>query len=211
MFCGQGRPTSLSVSSPRRYNGPTGDWTNVERRIPSRSLSRGFLGSGSSPKRGVEQPAEDDCLASMGDVRVITQRGKMNATGLWAQYRDELVNDPLLVLGLTAALVALATTPIAFRDPGTAGLVQGPAGAGLAAPGVLVDRRRHDAGDGHPGDLRRAGAQEPVVRQEPLRVRPEQDVVRAGAGQGIRDCAAGRRGRQAGDGAAGAGAEEPGR
>jgi hypothetical protein len=38
----------------------------------------------------------------------------MNATSLWAQYRDELANDPMLVLGLTAALVALATTPIAF-------------------------------------------------------------------------------------------------
>ena len=41
-------------------------------------------------------------------------RGTMNATSLWAQYRDELANDPLLVLGLTAALVALATTPLAF-------------------------------------------------------------------------------------------------
>jgi hypothetical protein len=38
----------------------------------------------------------------------------MNSTSLWAQYRDELANDPLLVLALTAALVALATTPLAF-------------------------------------------------------------------------------------------------
>ena len=38
----------------------------------------------------------------------------MSLTSLWTQYRDELASDPLLVLGLTAALVALATTPIAF-------------------------------------------------------------------------------------------------
>ena len=38
----------------------------------------------------------------------------MNSTGLWAQYRDELVSDPLLVLALSAALIALATTPLAF-------------------------------------------------------------------------------------------------
>jgi hypothetical protein len=33
---------------------------------------------------------------------------------LWAQYRDELWSDPFLVLALTAALVAFATTPITF-------------------------------------------------------------------------------------------------
>lgn len=38
----------------------------------------------------------------------------MNLTRLWAQYRDELASDPLLVLALSAALVALATTPLAF-------------------------------------------------------------------------------------------------
>jgi hypothetical protein len=38
----------------------------------------------------------------------------MSPTSLWNQYRDELANDPLLVLGLTAALIALATTPLAF-------------------------------------------------------------------------------------------------
>ena len=39
---------------------------------------------------------------------------KMNSTGLWTQYRDELMSDPLLVLSLSAALIALATTPVAF-------------------------------------------------------------------------------------------------
>jgi hypothetical protein len=38
----------------------------------------------------------------------------MNSTGLWAQYRDELVSDPLLVVALSAALIAMATTPVAF-------------------------------------------------------------------------------------------------
>ena len=38
----------------------------------------------------------------------------MNSTGLWTQYRDELVSDPLLVMALSAALIALATTPVAF-------------------------------------------------------------------------------------------------
>src|SRR5271166_3067411 len=38
----------------------------------------------------------------------------MNVTGLWAKYSNELRDDPLLVLALTAALFALASTPIAF-------------------------------------------------------------------------------------------------
>ena len=38
----------------------------------------------------------------------------MNVTGLWVKYGNELRDDPLLVLALTAALFALATTPIAF-------------------------------------------------------------------------------------------------
>jgi hypothetical protein len=38
----------------------------------------------------------------------------MDLTRLWAQYREELTSDPLLVLSLSAALVALATTPLAF-------------------------------------------------------------------------------------------------
>ncbi len=38
----------------------------------------------------------------------------MSLTSLWSHYRDELTSDPFLILGLSAALVALATTPIAF-------------------------------------------------------------------------------------------------
>lgn len=38
----------------------------------------------------------------------------MNETSLWAQYRQEVANDPMLALALTAALAALALTPLAF-------------------------------------------------------------------------------------------------
>jgi hypothetical protein len=38
----------------------------------------------------------------------------MDLTRLWAQYCEEVASDPLVVLALTAALVALATTPLAF-------------------------------------------------------------------------------------------------
>ena len=33
---------------------------------------------------------------------------------LWARLRDDLANDPFTTLALLAALIALATTPIAF-------------------------------------------------------------------------------------------------
>jgi hypothetical protein len=38
----------------------------------------------------------------------------MSLTSLWSHYRDEVTSDPLLILALSAALVALATTPLAF-------------------------------------------------------------------------------------------------
>ncbi len=38
----------------------------------------------------------------------------MSLTSLWSHYRDELTSDPFLILALSAALVALATTPLAF-------------------------------------------------------------------------------------------------
>lgn len=38
----------------------------------------------------------------------------MNVTGLWEKYGSELASDPLLVLALTASLIAMAATPIAF-------------------------------------------------------------------------------------------------
>jgi hypothetical protein len=41
-------------------------------------------------------------------------KGTISLTTLWSQYRDELFSDPFLVLALSAALLALATTPIAF-------------------------------------------------------------------------------------------------
>jgi hypothetical protein len=38
----------------------------------------------------------------------------MNLTRLWTQFLDELGSDPFMVLGVSGALVALATTPLAF-------------------------------------------------------------------------------------------------
>jgi hypothetical protein len=38
----------------------------------------------------------------------------MSATSLWARFCEELAAEPLLVLALSSALVAMATTPIAF-------------------------------------------------------------------------------------------------
>jgi hypothetical protein len=38
----------------------------------------------------------------------------MNLTRLWTQFLDELASDPFMTLGVTAALVALATTPLTF-------------------------------------------------------------------------------------------------
>ena len=38
----------------------------------------------------------------------------MNLTWLWKAYTNEVADDPLLVLALTTALVAIATTPLAF-------------------------------------------------------------------------------------------------
>jgi hypothetical protein len=40
--------------------------------------------------------------------------GTMNVTGLWERYGNELAADPLLLLAFSAALFALATTPLAF-------------------------------------------------------------------------------------------------
>ena len=71
------------------------------------------------------------------------------------------------------------------RDPRAPRLVQGPTRPGDDEARILVDRGRDDARDGHPGDLRRPGGQERVLGQEPLRVRPQQDLVGPGTGSGV--------------------------
>ena len=38
----------------------------------------------------------------------------MNVTGLWTKLGNELADEPLLVMALLAALLAIATTPLAF-------------------------------------------------------------------------------------------------
>ena len=119
----------------------------------------------------------------------------MSLTSLWSQYRDELASDPLLILALSAALVALATTPIAFAVLGRLEWFKARRGRILLRPEFSSIVVRHDPGDGHPGDLRGDGAQEPVVRQGPIRIRPESDLVGAGAGQGVPGPQGGRRRR----------------
>ena len=111
----------------------------------------------------------------------------MNVTGLWAKYGNELAEDPLLVLALTAALVAFATTPIAFAVLGRLDwfkarrgrVMQRPEFSSIVAGMMLVM--------GIPAIFVGPGAQEPVLRQEPLRVRPQQDLVGARAGPRLQD------------------------
>jgi len=66
--------------------------------------------------------------------------------GFWARYRDDLASDPLLVLALSAALVAVATTPLAFAVLGWLGwfkarrgrIVQRPEFSSIVAGMLLV-------------------------------------------------------------------------
>src|SRR3954451_9340775 len=59
----------------------------------------------------------------------------MSGTSLWAQYRDELASDPLLVLALSAALFALATTPLAFAVLGRLSWFKARRGRVMQRPG----------------------------------------------------------------------------
>ncbi len=61
---------------------------------------------------GLHLPYSDAVLVVLGTR---TRCGlTMDLTRLWTQYREELASDPLLVLAFSAALLALATTPLAF-------------------------------------------------------------------------------------------------
>ena len=77
---------------------------NLLQVVASRSLSSLLVGI---PRREYGRPDQKP-------PHLDRYRGKLNVTGLWAQYRDELWSDPFLVLALSAALVALATTPLVF-------------------------------------------------------------------------------------------------
>ena len=115
----------------------------------------------------------------------------MNVMGLWAKYGTELHDDPLLVLALTAALFALATTPIAFAVLGRmqwfkarrGRVMQRPEFASIVVGMILVMAI--------PAIFSAPGDQEPILRQEPLRVRPQQDLVGARSGPRARQRAGG--------------------
>src|SRR5437660_8379094 len=59
----------------------------------------------------------------------------MNGSGLWARYMTELGDDPLMVLAITAALVAFASTPIAFAVLGRLEWFKARRGRVLQRPG----------------------------------------------------------------------------
>ncbi|MGP0069783.1 MAG: DUF6599 family protein [Isosphaeraceae bacterium] len=61
----------------------------------------------------------------------------MSLTRLWSQYRDELSSDPFLILALSAALVTLATTPIAFAILGRLQWFQARRGRVLMRPSFV--------------------------------------------------------------------------
>ncbi len=56
-------------------------------------------------------------------------------TGLWAKYRYELADDPFMALALSAALFALATTPLVFAVLGRLGWFKARRGRIIQRPG----------------------------------------------------------------------------
>src|SRR5262245_43753281 len=73
MSDGQGRPTSLSLTSPFRYNGSAGDWTNVKRRtVVTIPLSGASLAP--ALPRKVGQPPEGDHFALVSHAHPTTKR-----------------------------------------------------------------------------------------------------------------------------------------
>ena len=81
-------------------------------------------------------------------------RGRGRSSDMLAKLRDVFWNDPLMALAIAAALFAMATTPIAFAVLGRMDWFKARRGRTLQTPDVRLDRRRDDAGHGHPGDLR---------------------------------------------------------
>ncbi len=135
----------------------------------------------------------------------------MSLTSLWSQYRDELASDPLLMLALTAALVALATTPIAFAVLGRLDWFKARRGRVLQRPefssivvGMILVM-------GIPAIFAAMVLKSRSFDKDRYEFDPNRTWSVLEQGRGFEDVKAGRRGRQGGDGAAGAGAEEPGR
>ena len=193
MVIGRVWPSSLSPPSRPRYNGAAGDWTNVERRI----LRDPSLAAPPAPARPCtgSNPPDSHGFASVGCIHP-TPKNHHEPDEFLEPVSRRAGERSSPGAGVDGGAGGTGDDTGGVRRAGPAGLVQGQAGPGVAASRVLVDRRGHDPGDEHPGDLRGDGAQEPVVRQEPLRVRPEPHMVGAGAGQGVARPPGGRRGPQ---------------
>ncbi len=120
-------------------------------------------------------------------------------------------NSPIQAIALFAALIAIATTPIAFAILGRLDWFKARRGRVMMKPEFSSIVVGHDARHGHPGDLRGAGHQERVLRQGPLRVRPQQDLVGPRARPRLQGRPGRRPPRQGRDGPAGRDPQEPGR
>ena len=137
--------------------------------------------------------------------------GTMNVTGLWAKYGNELAEDPLLVLALTAALVAFATTPIAFAVLGRLDwfkarrgrVMQRPEFSSIVVGMILVMAI--------PAIFAALVLKSRSFDKNRYEFDPNKTWSVLEQGRGLQEPGGGRRGGQARDGAAGAGAEEPGR
>ena len=135
----------------------------------------------------------------------------MNVTGLWVKYGNELRDDPLLVLALTAALFALATTPIAFAVLGRmewfkarrGRVMQRPEFASIVVGMILVMAI--------PAIFSALVLKSRYFDKNRYEFDPNKTWSVLEQGRGLARCEGGRRRSPARDGAAGAGAEEPGR
>ncbi len=97
----------------------------------------------------------------------------MNLTGLWKAYTNEIADDPLLVLALTTALVAIATTPLAFAVLGRMQWFKARRGRIMQRPefssivvGMLLTMAI-------PAIFGALVLKTPIFRQEPVRVRSQ--------------------------------------
>ena len=109
-----------------------------------------------------------------------------------------------MTLAVTAALVALACTPLAFAVLGRMEWFKARRGRTMQRPDVRVDRRRDDAGHGHPGDLRRRWwSRASQFDKDRYEFDPNKTWSVLEQGRGFHDVEGGRRGGQARDGAAG--------
>ena len=131
-------------------------------------------------------------------------------TGLWAKFRDELASDPFLVLALLAALIALATTPLAFAVLGRLDWFKARRGRVMQRPefssivvGMMLVM-------GIPAIFAALVIKSRWFDHNRYEFDPNKTWSVLDQGREYQDAQGSRRRRQARDGAAGARAEEPG-